>query len=166
MPVPLVPIAELNRLDLADFAGAMARVFEPNPLLLEGLARGRPYRSYADLLAAARARVGAMSEPELVGLLASHPRIGAPDTTLSVASRREQRAPAVTDAGVEAELARLQDEYERRNGFRFVVFVNDRARAAILEVLRERAGEQRDVELARSIEEYLAICASRLGVRG
>ena len=41
-------------------------------------------------------------------------------------------------AEVLAELARLNDEYERRFGFEFVVFVNGRTRAELLPVLRER----------------------------
>ncbi len=159
MPTRLPPVDELNRLDTADFAGAMARVFEPDPALLERLARRRPFRSYAALLAAAREVVASMTEAERVRLLASHPRIGARGP-LSEESRREQGA--VGDAATEAQLARLQDEYERRNGFRFVVFVNGRPRGAILDLLRRRERAPREVELATGIEEYLAICAERV----
>lgn len=161
MAVPLPPLEELNALDLADCAGALAQVFEPNPVLLEPLARRRPFASYAEVLAAAHAIVGSLGDTERAMLLASHPRIGAP-APLSDASRREQGT--ASSAAVENELARLQDEYERRNGFRFVVFVDRRPREAILEVLRRRVGVARAVELATGVEEYLAICADRLGV--
>ena len=147
-------------MDLADFAGAMARIFEPNPLLLERLARRRPFRSYGELVATAREVVRHMSPVEQAALLGSHPRIGA--TAMSEASRREQGGGA--SESVERELARLQDEYERRLGFRFVVFVNRRSRAQILEVLRGRIANAREVELATGVAEYLAICADRAGV--
>ena len=161
MPAILPPIEELDRLDTADFAGAMARIFEPNPMLLERLARRRPFGSYAALLSAARDLVGHMSETERAALLASHPRIGA-SPAMSDASRQEQ-GPAA-DADTEAELARLQDDYERRFGFRFVVFVNRRPRSAILAALRARLANPRDVELAWGTREYLAICADRAGL--
>ena len=156
----LPPRDELNRMDTADFAGAMSRIFEAAPLLLERLARRRPFGSYAEVVAAAREIVTSMTEAERVALLASHPRIGAAGGA-SGASRREQGAPA--DPGVERELARLQDEYERRFGFRFIVFVDRRPREAILEVLRGRLENPREHELATGVAEYLAICADRAG---
>ena len=161
MAVPLPPVDELDRMDLADFAGAMSRIFEPNPLLLERLARRRPFRSYAALIAAARDVVARMDDAERASLLASHPRIGARGA-MSPASRREQGGAATL--AVERELERLQAEYERRFGFRFVVFVRGRPREAILEVLRRRLENQREVELATGVAEYLAICADRAGV--
>ena len=48
------------------------------------------------------------------------------------------------DPEVLAELARLNREYEERFGFRFVVFVNRRPKAEILEVLRERIERTRE----------------------
>ena len=41
-----------------------------------------------------------------------------------------------------AELARLNQAYEERHGFRFVVFVNRRPKAEILDVLRVRIDER------------------------
>jgi len=161
VPVALPPIDELDRLDTADFAGAMALVFEANPLLLERLARGRPFRSYAALIAAAREIVGRMSESERAALLASHPRIGSREA-MSPASRREQGSASNT--AIEDELSQLQDRYERTFGFRFVVFVNRRPRQAIVEVLRRRLNTTREIELATGIAEYLAICADRAGI--
>ena len=160
--ITLPPIDELNALDTADLAGTLGHVFETNPPLLERLARRRPFRSYADILAAARDIVSAMPDHERVAILASHPRIGARGPA-SEASRREQGATA--SAEVERELARLQDEYEGRHGFRFVAFVAGRPRERILEMLRGRVANARDVELATGIAEYLAICADRAGVR-
>lgn len=162
MPLDLAPIDELNRLDTADFAGVLGRLFENAPPLFERLARRRPFRSYAELLRAAREDVLAMSEAEQASLLGAHPRIGALPTTLSEASRREQGQTVSPE--VARELARLQDEYERRFGFRFVVFVNRRSRAEILEVLRRRIENSRAIELRAGLQELLAIAADRAGL--
>ena len=160
MAVALPPLQELNALDTADFAGALSRLFEDAPPLFERLAARRPFRSYRELLASARVVALAMSEAEQARLLASHPRIGAPTARLSEASRREQGGAA--SAEVERELARLQDEYERRFGFRFVVFVDRRSRAEVLEELRERLSRTRDDELVAGVEAFLTIAADRL----
>jgi 2-oxo-4-hydroxy-4-carboxy--5-ureidoimidazoline (OHCU) decarboxylase len=60
------------------------------------------------------------------------------------------------------ELASLNDEYERKFGFRFVVFLGGRPRTAIVPVLRERLRRTRDDELATGIAEFLAITLDRL----
>ena len=77
----------------------------------------------------------------------------------------EVRERIVFDAlrlpGVLAELARLNDDYEERHGFRFVVFVNRRPKAEILEVLRVRIDNQTDEELQTALHELVAIAIDR-----
>ena len=78
---------------------------------------------------------------------------------LSARSAAEQGDDA--DPAVLAELARLNREYEERFGFRFVVFVNRRPKAEILEVLRERIRRSREEELDTAVEELVAIAEDR-----
>jgi 2-oxo-4-hydroxy-4-carboxy--5-ureidoimidazoline (OHCU) decarboxylase len=59
------------------------------------------------------------------------------------------------------ELARLNRAYEERFGFRFVVFVNRRPKAEILDVLRERIGRPREQELDTAVGELVAIAEDR-----
>ena len=65
----------------------------------------------------------------------------------------EQRATEGTDAATLATLERLNAEYERAFGFRFVVFVRGRSRAEIVPVLRARLSRTPDEELASGLEE-------------
>ena len=60
-----------------------------------------------------------------------------------------------------AELARLNDEYERRFGFEFVVFVDGRTRAELLPVLRERLENTREEELETGLRALCAIARDR-----
>ena len=60
-----------------------------------------------------------------------------------------------------AELARLNAEYEARHGFRFVVFVNRRPKAEILEVLRARLPNPTDEERETALDELVAIAEDR-----
>jgi 2-oxo-4-hydroxy-4-carboxy--5-ureidoimidazoline (OHCU) decarboxylase len=76
-----------------------------------------------------------------------------------VRSAAEQGADA--DPGVFDELERLNAEYEVRHGFRFVVFVNRRPKAEILDVLRARIGNATDDERERALDELVAIAEDR-----
>ena len=91
-----------------------------------------------------------LPEADQVAALATHPRIGEPS--------EEQRGaePEVLD-----ELARLNEEYERRFGFEFVVFVNGRTRAELLPVLRERLERSRAEELETGLRSLCSIARSR-----
>jgi 2-oxo-4-hydroxy-4-carboxy-5-ureidoimidazoline decarboxylase len=59
------------------------------------------------------------------------------------------------------ELAYLNQVYEEKFGFRFVVFVAGRSREELLEVLRERIANTREEELETGIRELVAIAQDR-----
>ena len=92
----------------------------------------------------------ALPEADQVAALATHPRIGEPSN--------EQRG---AEPEVLEKLARLNEEYERRFGFEFVVFVDGRTRAELLPVLRERLGRTRNEELARGLRALCEIARQR-----
>jgi len=138
----------------------IADVFERAPALVDGLRRAGPHASVDDLMRTAGALVDAMSTTERIALLDAHPRLGAYQATLSAASAREQGRPA--DARTLGELAGLNDEYERRFGFRCVVFVAGRPKDALVPVLRARLARDRATELRTGLDELLAIARDRL----
>lgn len=172
-PAPrLRPIDEVNQLPLDGFAEALRPLFEAAGPLGERLAAGRPYGSYEALLDRADTLVDELSPAEQVVVVNAHPRIGESAAVVrqtSALSYREQGYDAEATMAPEdleriyAELARLNADYEARHGFRFVVFVNGRPKAAILEVLRERIGNPREQELRTALHEMLAIARDRLG---
>jgi 2-oxo-4-hydroxy-4-carboxy--5-ureidoimidazoline (OHCU) decarboxylase len=82
--------------------------------------------------------------------LAAHPRIG--ERSL------EQHGGG---ANALAEIASLNEEYERRFGFAFVVFVDGRSREELLPVLRERLRRTRAEELETGLRELCAIARNR-----
>jgi len=106
-------------------------------------------------LAAAEEVALALAEDDQVAALATHPRIGEPS--------EEQRG---AEPEVLAELARLNEEYERRFGFSFVVFVNGRTRAELLPVLRERLARTRDEELETGLRALCEIAKARWEQQG
>jgi 2-oxo-4-hydroxy-4-carboxy--5-ureidoimidazoline (OHCU) decarboxylase len=133
-------------------ASELAQLFEGQTRLVELLARGD------DPLGQARAVLGELSEDEKVEALNAHPRIGE-RSALSPASAREQGS--VDDPAILAELADLNRAYEKKFGFRFVVFVDRRPRSAIVPVLRERLQRSRAEELETGLDELVAIARDR-----
>lgn len=133
-------------------ADELTELFEGRTRFVELLA------SEEDPLASARALVHELSPEEKNEVLDAHPPIGR-RTGLSARSAAEQGADA--DPDVLAELARLNAEYEARHGFRFVVFVNRRSKAEILEVLRARIDNPTDEERETALDELVAIAEDR-----
>lgn len=134
----------------------LAAIFERAPGLVARVSGGEP----ASIMASARSALAHMTEDERIAVLNAHPRIGADPASLSPLSRREQGGGA--DGATARELAAMNDEYERRFGFHFVVFVGGRSQAEIVPVFRERLRRAREDELATGIDEFLAITRDRL----
>ena len=132
-------------------ADAVADLFGGRTRLVEILAeRENPLRE-------ARSVLQGLPEEERIEALNAHPRIGA--SGLSGRSASEQGGEA--DTSVLARLETLNEAYEERFGFRFVVFVNRRTRAEILPVLEERLERTRAEELETALDELVAIAEDR-----
>ena len=138
-------------------------LFENAGSLLDRLRAEEPFPSGAAMLARARAIVKALSEAEQIAVINAHPRIGERPDTVSVASFREQGYDRdTTPAEVLRRLATLNEEYEAKFGFRFVVFVNRRSKEAIVPLLEARLRGSRDEERRTALREILAIAEDRL----
>ena len=110
-----------------------------------------------DPLGRAEELLVALSHEDKIEALNAHPAIGA--RKLSQRSAGEQGSDA--DPAVLSELAYLNQVYEEKFGFRFVVFVNSRPKREILEVLRERIGRTLEEELDTGCRELVAIARGR-----
>jgi 2-oxo-4-hydroxy-4-carboxy-5-ureidoimidazoline decarboxylase len=129
----------------------LADLFEGRTRLVEKLAE------QDDPLGSARELIATLSEEEKLEALNAHPEIGA--QKLSARSAAEQGGD--NDPVVLTELAYLNQVYEEKFGFRFVVFVNRRPKLEILEVLKARLERTRAEELDTAVEELVAIAEDR-----
>jgi 2-oxo-4-hydroxy-4-carboxy--5-ureidoimidazoline (OHCU) decarboxylase len=130
----------------------LADLFEGRTRLVERLAEIDQPLEHADEVLAA------LTEEEKVEALAAHAAIGQ-TTGLSPRSAAEQGGN--DDPCVLADLAVLNLQYERKFGFRFVVFVNGRPKPEILDVLLVRMTRTRDEELDTGCRELVAIARDR-----
>jgi 2-oxo-4-hydroxy-4-carboxy--5-ureidoimidazoline (OHCU) decarboxylase len=120
-----------------------------------------PYRSGAQLIAQMRDALPTLTDEEKVATLNAHPRIGEDPERLSTRSLKEQGADRLPADQI-PELGRLNAEYERRFGFRFVVFVNRRSKADVVKVLQARLRRTREEELQEGLRAIVAIAEDRL----
>jgi 2-oxo-4-hydroxy-4-carboxy--5-ureidoimidazoline (OHCU) decarboxylase len=132
-------------------ADELAELFEGRTRFVERLA------ALENPLVAARTLVRELPDDEKREVLDAHPAIGA--GKLSARSAAEQGVD--DEPEVLGELARLNEEYERRFGFRFVVFVNRRPKAEIVPILRQRLMRSREDELETALDELVSIAEDR-----
>jgi 2-oxo-4-hydroxy-4-carboxy--5-ureidoimidazoline (OHCU) decarboxylase len=129
----------------------LAELFEGRTRLVEKLAE------HEDPLSSAREVIAGLAERDKLEALNAHPPIGA--KKLSARSAAEQGGDA--DPVVLTELAYLNQVYEEKFGFRFVVFVNRRPKTEILQVLKQRLERTRAEELDTAVQELVAIAEDR-----
>ena len=131
-------------------ADELAELFEGRTRLVELLAQREDPLGSAEVL-------GELTEQEQRQALNAHPAIGA--RTLSKRSAAEQGGgdyPAIL-----SELTYLNQVYEEKFGFRFVVFVDGRPKPEILEILQQRLERTREEELQTGLRELVAIARDR-----
>ena len=148
---------------MLDIPGKLARAFERAGPLLQRLQNEGPFRSDEELLARAQTVLAGLSEAEQIAVIDAHPRIGESPGNVSADSFKEQGYDRdTTPPEVYLRLARLNEEYEQKFGFRFVVFVNRRSKEALVPVLEARLRGTRDEERRTALGEILAIARDRL----
>jgi hypothetical protein len=125
-------------------AAELEELFSGPSMLVQVLAETEDPLSRAEEIALG------LDEADKVEALAGHARIGEPSP--------EQHGG---DPAVLTELAYLNQVYEEKFGFRFVVFVAERSRNEVLDVLRDRIGNTREEELETGMRDLVAIAQDR-----
>ena len=143
----LAAIEQVSSLPTERIAAILDSLFEPSTQL-HNLAiptlRNQDFSTYNDLITAIGLQLTELSESAstsdtawLEAILGSHPRLGA--TRIASAHSRSEQAQ-LQGSNEEAEQLRLlNEEYERTfPGLRYVVFVDGRSRAVIMDDMRQR----------------------------
>jgi 2-oxo-4-hydroxy-4-carboxy-5-ureidoimidazoline decarboxylase len=147
---------------MRDSAQILATLFENAPNFVARLSNHQA-ESWSELLFWAEQMSLTMPEDEQVELLNGHPRIGATPSSVSATSFREQgydNDPGTRE--LQERLDRLNQAYEDKFGFRFVVFVAGRPREEIADVMELRLSASREEELERALSDVFAIARDRL----
>lgn len=158
-------IADLNDLSADAFADEVAPLFEGARGFLERFAAARPFDSYRAFLATAREVARTMPEADQIELLNAHPALGDDPGAISRASFEEQGHGSTEEDAqpMLEELAMLNEVYEGRFGFRYVIFVAGRPLSAIGPLIEAAMRNDRAAELGRGLDDVIDIAADRLG---
>jgi OHCU decarboxylase len=160
---PPVAIATLNAASRRDFVGLLAGIYERSPWVAEQAWSARPFADRRALEGALAEVVRQAPRAEQLALLRRHPRLGSP-ARLSERSRAEQRGAGLPDlpAAERDALMALNDAYERRFGFPFIVAVKNLGARDIIASARARLENDPAAEFAESLEQVFRIAAFRL----
>ena len=129
------------------------------------LAAGRPWRSRADLLSAARRLMAAWGEAELTEALSAHPRIGekpAGSQAHAALSRQEQGSVDDRDAALAQALKEGNARYEARFGRVFLIRAKGRSGDEILAALSRRLQNSERAEVEDALAQLREITLLRL----
>jgi len=147
----VIPIAELNALPAQDFAIALAPIFEHSPWVADRAAARRPYASRLALHAAMCAVVAEATQAEQLALIRAHPELAgraSVRTSLTAESAREQQGAGLQGCSPEefARLHDLNDRYNAKFGFPFILAVRGHSRASIIDAFAARLDHAVDDE--------------------
>lgn len=163
-------LANWNRISRAEAAKEILPCCGSNAWA-EGMASRRPVFDEASLLAASDETWRNLAEVDWLEAFRSHPRIGesrasapAPAETGPSSAWSAQEQGGVTNEGesVKAELARANDEYERKFDRIFIVCATGKSGAEMLEILRRRLRNDQETELSEAAEQQRLISRLRL----
>ncbi|KAN0055620.1 hypothetical protein ACTA71_008736 [Dictyostelium dimigraforme] len=167
-PNPTLPEIELlNSLSQKSFFDCVHLLFEAAPPLANALYEKRPFSSYQQLIDQAYSIIQSLNEVEKILVINAHPRIGLSASQVknsSSISYREQSCDkdSSLDQSILETLSKLNDKYEFKFGFKFVVFVNGRSKKEIIPILEDRLNNEKQKELELGLFEMIEISKSRL----
>lgn len=182
-------LADLDLLPPEAFVHEMSPLFEGGGRFLTRLAELRPFETDDGMIRAAFETARAAPEDEQVELVQAHPPIGADPESVSAMSYVEQgfaaeagsqndeeeslfsNAELAAEAAAQRseqiartyeELNMLNELYEQRFGFRYVVFVAGRPKTEIVPLLERALHGERATELRRAVDDAIYIAGDRL----
>jgi OHCU decarboxylase len=157
-------------MDHDDFVARFGGIFEHSPWIAERayeLELGPAHDSAGGLHNALCRIFRAASDKERLGVLNAHPDLAgklAAAKRLTDASSSEQ-ASAGLDALTDAERQKftaLNDAYQAKFGFPFIIAVRDHTKAQILAAFEKRVANDRDVEFVTACKQVERIAELRL----
>ena len=132
------------------------------------MSRRLPFRGERELFETAEKVWWALSPEDWLEAFRSHPKIGEqkPDTATSASallwSRKEQQGVADASADTRELLAELNQRYEEKFGFIYIVCATGKSSEELLTILQERLANESETELRNAAKEQAQITRLRL----
>ncbi len=156
-------LAQLNQMDEAAFVRAFGDIFEHSPAIAQQAWQQRPFPTITDLHQTMMAVVKAMSREEKLRLIQAHPDLGS-KAKMAEASVKEQAGAGLDRLSPEEyeQFHHLNQAYQQKFGFPFIIAVKNHTKASILHAFQERLNHTESLELEQALEEIRQIAWFRL----
>jgi 2-oxo-4-hydroxy-4-carboxy-5-ureidoimidazoline decarboxylase len=164
---PPPTLNELNTCDRDTFVAILGHLFEHSPWVAGETFSRRPFGSADELHDALCATMRSAPMDRRLALVRAHPDLAgrlAQAGQLTASSAKEQAAAGLDrltpadGAGIQ----RLNDAYQARFGFPFVICARLNAKDTILAAMRTRVGHNPEAELSTALDEIAKIARLRL----
>lgn len=130
-----------------------------SPAWVSDMVAGRPYDSPQGVLDGASSAFDLLTDEDWLDAFAGHPRIGERGDPQA---NREQAGASSASREVIARLATVNEEYETKFGFTYIVYATGKSAEEMLEIAERRLGNSRSQEIRNASTEQRAITATRL----
>lgn len=163
-------LADLNRMDLADFETAVGETFELAPWVAAAAHARKPFATVTGLHDAMMGAVRAAPRETQLAFLRNHPDLAGKAARAGAVTddSRAEQASAGLDALSDAEFARfhhLNDAYKAKFAFPFIVCVRRHTRDSILAQFERRLAHEPAAEFTAALAEVAHITRLRLVAR-
>ncbi|MDR6633659.1 2-oxo-4-hydroxy-4-carboxy-5-ureidoimidazoline decarboxylase [Phyllobacterium sp. 1468] len=158
---------ELNKASATDFVTALGGIFEHSPWVPQAVTNLRPFASTEDLHGAMVNAVNASGQAAQLELIRAHPNLAgkaAREGNLTAESTGEQKGAGLdrlTSAEFE-EFHRLNNAYQSRFGFPFILAVRGHDKHSIMAAFRRRMNHNAGEEVIEALRQIALIARFRL----
>ena len=160
-------LSELNHGSEAEFVRILGGVFEHSPWVAEAVLPQRPFNSTEQLHAAMAAAVRQAGAAAQLTLIRAHPELAGKAAVrgeLTAESKSEQRGAGLDQCSAEefAQLQQLNEQYNKKFGFPFIIAVRGHDRQSIIRHFTQRLQAEPQQEMQECIEQIIRIGGFRL----
>jgi len=153
----------LNNLNRDEFTSLFGLIFEKTQWIAEKLFELKPFKDKDDLINKMIQIYESSSINETLNILKTHPKL-AVEKNLTEHSNQEQSHANLKSCTKEEfdEFTKLNNEYEKKFGFPFIIAVKDKDKIEILNNFRQRINNDIEFEFKESKKQVRKIALFRL----
>ncbi len=154
---------DLNNLNKDKFISLFGVIFEKTQWIAEQLLEQKPFINKDDLIDKMIQIYETSKKKEILNILRSHPKL-AVEKNLTKYSSKEQSSANLKSCTNEEyeEFKKLNDQYEKKFGFPFIIAVKGKDKIEILNNFRQRINNDVELEFKESKNQVKKIALFRL----
>ena len=155
--------SNLNNLNRGEFISLFGVIFEKTQWIAEKLFELKPFKNKDDLINKMIQIYESSSKNETLNILRAHPKLVV-EKNLTEHSNQEQSRSNLKSCTKEEfdEFIKLNNEYEKKFGFPFIIAVKDKDKIEILNNFRQRINNDIEFEFKESKKQVRKIALFRL----